>query len=70
VHQKRLEDKIRHLCVLSITATDDDAWLILSELRLLIRQHIEHVRMIAAGQLSGEREFTERRADRRPPELP
>jgi hypothetical protein len=42
--------------------------MILSELRILIRQHIEHLRMIAAGKLSGEREFAERRND--PPELP
>jgi hypothetical protein len=69
VHQRRLEDKIRHLCGLSITATDDDAWLILSELRLLIGQHIEHLRMIAAGELSGARKFTERRTEG-PPKLP
>jgi hypothetical protein len=49
--------------VLSVTATDDDAWLILSELRLLIGQHIEHLRMIAAGEMSGARKFTERRAE-------
>lgn len=63
MHDRRLEDKIRHLCVLSVTATDDDAWLILSELRLLIGQHIEHLRMIAAGEMSGARQFTERRAE-------
>jgi hypothetical protein len=56
--------------MLSTTATDDDAWVILSELRLLIRQHIEHLRMIAAGKLSGAREFAERRIDRRHAELP
>jgi hypothetical protein len=66
VPHRRLEDKIRHLCALSATATDENAWIILSELRLLIRQHTERLRMVAAGKLSGEREFTERRIDRRP----
>jgi hypothetical protein len=63
---RRLEDKIRHLCALATVAKDADAWLIMSELRLLIRQHIGHLRMVAAGKLSGAREFAERRADRRP----
>jgi hypothetical protein len=58
---RRLEDKIRHLCALAIVAKDDDAWLILSELRLLLRQHVEHLRMVAAGKLAGVREFLERR---------
>ena len=61
VPHRRREDKIRNLCALSATATDENAWIILSELRLLIRQNTEHLRMVAAGKLSGEREFTERR---------
>jgi hypothetical protein len=65
---RRLEDKIRHLCVLAREAKDGDARLILSELRILLRQHIEHLRMVAAGKLSGTREFIERRSDG-PPEL-
>jgi len=56
-----LEDKIRHLCALATVTNDDDAWLVLSELRILLRQHIEHLRTVAAGKLSGEREFAERR---------
>jgi len=59
---RRLEDKIRHLCALAKDAKDDDAWLILSELRTLLRQHIEHMRMIAASQVQGAREFPERRS--------
>jgi len=67
VYYRRLEDKIRHLCSLAVDAKNDDAWLILSELRILLRQHIEHLRMVAAGKLSGAREFVERRTDRKPP---
>jgi hypothetical protein len=59
---RRLEDKIRKVCTLATVAQDDDAWLILSELRILLRQHIEHLRMVAAGKLSGTREFIERRS--------
>ena len=60
---RRLEDKIRHICALARFANDDDAWLLLSELRVLISQHIEHVRMAAAGKLSGAAKFIERRSD-------
>jgi hypothetical protein len=59
----RLEDKIRHLCALAAVANDDDAWLVLSELRILLRRHVEYMRMVAAGKLSGTREFLERRSD-------
>jgi hypothetical protein len=61
VHSRRLEDKIRHLCALATVTNDEDAWLVLSELRILLRQHVEHLRTVAAGKLSGEREFAERR---------
>ena len=61
---RRLEDKIRQVCLLATTATDEDAWLIMSELRLLLQQHVEHLRMEAAGKLSGAREFAERRVKR------
>ena len=60
---RRLEDKIRHVCALAKDTKDDEAWLILSELRILLRQHIEHLRVVAAGKLSGTREFVERRLD-------
>jgi hypothetical protein len=68
VYYRRLEDKIRYLCSLAVTAKNEDAWLILSELRILIRQQIEHLRTIAAGKLSGAREFVERRSDQDPPQ--
>ena len=58
---RRLEDKIRHLCALATVTKDDDAWLLLSELRVLITQHIEHLRIVAAGKLSGKAAFVERR---------
>jgi hypothetical protein len=60
---RRLEDKIRYLCALATVANDDDAWLLLSELRILITQHIEHLRIVAAGKLAGAAEFVERRSD-------
>jgi hypothetical protein len=68
VPNRRLEDKIRELCALATVASDDDAWLLLSELRVLITQHIEHLRIVAAGKLSGKAEFVERR--RQNPRLP
>ena len=63
MHHRRLEDKIRHVCALAAVANDGDAWLVLSELRTLLTQHIEHLRMVAAGKLSGAREFAERRVN-------
>jgi hypothetical protein len=63
VFDRRLEDKIRHLCALATDANDEDAWLLLSELRLLITQHVEHVRVAAAAKLFGAAEFVERRSD-------
>jgi len=69
VSNRRLEDKIRALCGLATVAKDDDAWLLLSELRVLITQHVEHLRIVAAGKLSGRAEFVERRGQNaRPPE--
>jgi len=65
VPSRRLDDKIRRICSLATKATNDDAWLILSELRLLIRQHVEHLRMIAADKFSGATAFVERRAERK-----
>jgi hypothetical protein len=71
VLNRRLEDKIRHLCGLATDAKDDDAWLLLSELRVLIAQHIEHLRIGIAGKLSGKAEFVERRQQNPPlPENP
>jgi len=69
VFYRRLEDKILHLCTLATTAKNEEAWLVMSELRLLIRQHVAHLRLVAAGKLSGAREFLERRAaGQTPPE--
>jgi hypothetical protein len=65
VLNRRLEDKIRHLCGLAIVAKDNDAWLLLSELRVLITQHVEHLRIVAAAKLSGKAEFVERRQQNR-----
>ena len=62
---RRLEDKIRNLCALAKGAKDDDAWLILSELRTLLRQHIEHLRMVAASQVQGTGDFLERRSQQK-----
>jgi len=62
VPSRRLEEKIQHLCTLATKVKDEDAWLILSELRTLLSQDIEHLRTVAAGKLSGTREFVERRS--------
>ena len=62
---RRLEDKIRNLCALAKDAKDNDAWLILSELRTLLRQHIEHLRMVAASQVQGTGDFLERRSQQK-----
>lgn len=59
---RRLEDKIRHVCALATAANDEDAWLLLSELRLLITQHVEHLRIAAAANVSGAADFVERRS--------
>ena len=53
VYYRRLEDKIRHLCSLAVDAKNEDAWLILSELRILLSQHVEHLRTVAAGKSFG-----------------
>jgi hypothetical protein len=58
---RRLEDRIRNLCVLATTAPEENAWMVLPELWLLTRQHLERLLMISAGNLSGAREFNERR---------
>jgi hypothetical protein len=63
VLNRRLEDKNRHLCGLAKVAKDDDAWLLLSELRVLLAQPVEQFRMVAANKLSGAAEFMERRSD-------
>jgi hypothetical protein len=46
-----------------MVARDDDAWLILSELRILHSQLIERLRIIAAAKLSGAEESAERRIE-------
>jgi hypothetical protein len=49
-----------------MAADSADAWLILSELRTLIHEHIQHLRAVAPGRLSGTREFVERRCHDQP----
>jgi hypothetical protein len=61
---RRLEDRLRNLCALMITATNENAWMMVPELWLLTRQHLEDLRMICTGKLSGARDFTERRKAR------
>jgi hypothetical protein len=51
---------------LAIQAQNHDAWLLLSELRTLLAQHIEHLQAVAAGKLTGNKEFAERRSTERP----
>jgi hypothetical protein len=67
VPSRRLEDKIRQVCSLAKVVKSDDAWLILSELRALLHQHVQHLRLVAAGKLSGKSECFERRSHESPP---
>jgi len=62
VPSRRLEDKIRHACCLALAAESDDAWLNLFELRMLLHEHVERLRTVAAEKLSGKRECFERRS--------
>src|ERR1700692_3854360 len=52
----------RYLC-LAIVSKNRDAWVVLSELRILLTQHVEHLRRVAAAKLSGAAEFIERRSN-------
>lgn len=61
---RRLEDKIRYVCVVAMAARDDDAWLFLSELRVLLCQHAAKIRAAAAAKMSGKTIFVERRSER------
>jgi hypothetical protein len=58
--------KIRQVCSPAKVGKSDDAWLILSELRTLLHQHVQHLRMVAASKLSGKRECFERRSHEGP----
>ena len=49
-----------------MVAKSDDAWMILSELRALIHEHVQRLRKVAAGKLSGKGEFFERRSNDNP----
>src|ERR1700678_1059941 len=61
VLNRRLEDKIRHLCALATAAKDEDAWFFFSELRFLTPQHINTWRTIAPVHPLGGGKFVERR---------
>ena len=67
---RRLEDKIQFVCALAVTAQNNDAWLFLPDLRVLLRQHTTSLRAATAAKLSGSTDFIERRSPRQSPEMP
>jgi hypothetical protein len=67
---RRLEDKIQFVCALAVTARDGDAWLFLSDLRVLLRQHTTSLRAATVAKLSGAIDFIERRSPPQSLEMP
>jgi hypothetical protein len=62
MHARRLDDRIRHLCVQITEATNDDLQAVLQELLGAIHEKIERLRSLAANQLLGGKPPKERRA--------
>jgi len=56
VPSHHLEDRIRNLCTEAVASDDTQFPNAMEELRSALREHIEHVRKLAAKQLSGERD--------------
>ena len=48
---RRLEDRIRELCSLALTAQESELDAILSALRSTLREHVERLRRLAAARL-------------------
>jgi Sec-independent protein translocase protein TatA len=62
VHSRRLEDRIRELCVQAVSCGDDDLPEIMAQLRSALRQHVEGVRGLEVEQIQ-EREERRSRAN-------
>jgi hypothetical protein len=52
---KNASGDARIFTFLATVTEDEHAWLLLSELRVLLAQHVEHFRMVAANKLAGRR---------------
>ena len=61
---RRLEDRIRELCAMAVTAEEPELERILSELQSALREHTERLRRLAAAKLTtlDENARRERRA--------
>ena len=49
---RRLEDRIRELCAMAVTAEAPELEIILSELQSALREHTERLRKLAAAKLT------------------
>ena len=49
---RRLEDRIRELCALAVTAEEPELEIVLSELQSALREHTERLRRLAAAKLT------------------
>jgi hypothetical protein len=61
---RRLEDRIRELCAMAVTAEEPELKIILSDLQSALREHTERLRRLAAAKLTtlDENARRERRA--------
>jgi len=51
VPYRRLDDRIRHLCRLALTAPDEELESVFSELKLALREHTERLRKLLTIKL-------------------
>jgi hypothetical protein len=49
---RRLEDRIRELCAMAVTAEQPELEIILAELQSALREHTERLRRLAAAKLT------------------
>jgi hypothetical protein len=61
---RRLEDRIRELCALAVSAEEPELEIVLAELQAALREHTERLRRLAAAKLTtlDENAQQERRA--------
>ena len=62
MHTRRLDDRIRHLCVQVTKASNEELEAILQDLLSAIHEKIERLRSLAASQLLARKPAKERRA--------
>ncbi len=62
MHTRRLDDRIRHLCVQVTEASNEELEAILQDLLAAIHEKIERLRSLAASQLLGRKSAKDRRS--------